>query len=408
MLYCQQCGARNSDDARFCNQCGGEVAQAGEPGGPLPTDGAAPTLHGHGNEAERQPSAPPPPSIPSGSIGGPPAHGFDVSTMSLSAIGVRSRGKAWGVILGFVAALVGIGAGGMWLAMHAGDGQPVAANESGQPDPDASGSTSEEVVVGDAIPEGAEVPDVDFVPGSPQPTKAASRARARRRSASRAGTSSTGTHSSSGSHASSSGGSGSTTSSNTTGSNSGGSGSGSSGSGSSGSGSSRASSGGSGSTTGSSGSSGSGSSGSGSSGSGSSGSGSGSGGATGGGSDTVPDTIPDTGGSGGSEPDWDALAAAQDNEMDLYASRVRQVVRSYYVPRAQSCFEHASRNEQSVRGTVVIGFDIQADGTIHNPEVARNTTGIDSLGRCLATQVGSWRLPRPPEAPLAMQMPFAR
>lgn len=98
----------------------------------------------------------------------------------------------------------------------------------------------------------------------------------------------------------------------------------------------------------------------------------------------------------------------EDDEMEEYAARVRSVVRQYYATRAQACFERETRNHQSVRGTVVIGFDILGDGNIRNAQVVRNTTGIDTLGRCLATQVGSWRLPPPPESPLPMQMPFSR
>ena len=94
----------------------------------------------------------------------------------------------------------------------------------------------------------------------------------------------------------------------------------------------------------------------------------------------------------------------------MYSTRVRSVIRQYYIRRASSCFEHASRNNQSVRGTVVVGFEIQADGTVRGASVDRNSTGIDSLGGCLARQVGSWRLPPPPEgrAPLDMAMPFSR
>ncbi|HJL20246.1 MAG TPA: AgmX/PglI C-terminal domain-containing protein [Sandaracinaceae bacterium LLY-WYZ-13_1] len=100
----------------------------------------------------------------------------------------------------------------------------------------------------------------------------------------------------------------------------------------------------------------------------------------------------------------------RDLEMDLYSGRVRSVIRQYYMRRAAGCFDHASRNHRDVRGTVLIGFEIQDDGTVRDARVDRNTTGIDSLGGCLARQVGSWRLPPPPEgnAPLAMQMPFSR
>lgn len=103
-------------------------------------------------------------------------------------------------------------------------------------------------------------------------------------------------------------------------------------------------------------------------------------------------------------------AEEPDYEMDDYSTRVRNVVRTYYARRAQNCFELATRNHESVRGTVVIGFSIGANGDISRVEVVRNTTGIDTLGACLRGQVDSWELPPPPEgrAPLPMQMPFSR
>jgi outer membrane biosynthesis protein TonB len=118
--------------------------------------------------------------------------------------------------------------------------------------------------------------------------------------------------------------------------------------------------------------------------------------------ETRPNTIPPD------EPDWEAMES-EDPEMDAYSAQVRNVIRTYYMRRAQNCFDMATRNNASVRGTVVIGFNIQADGNIRNATVERNTTEIDTIGRCLATQVGGWRLPRPPggSAPLAMQMPFS-
>jgi TonB family protein len=104
------------------------------------------------------------------------------------------------------------------------------------------------------------------------------------------------------------------------------------------------------------------------------------------------------------------METGRDREMDAYANSVRGFIRQYYIQRASSCFEHESRNNESVRGTVVIGFEIPADGQVRSARVVRNTTGSDALGGCLARQVGSWRLPAPPEgeAPLPMQMPFSR
>ena len=91
-----------------------------------------------------------------------------------------------------------------------------------------------------------------------------------------------------------------------------------------------------------------------------------------------------------------------------YASHVRSVIRSYYAARAQSCFDRATRNNHELRGTVVIRFTIGPTGNVQRTSVVRNTTGDDTLGACLAGQVGSWRLPIPPnERPVDLEMPFS-
>ncbi|MEQ9080643.1 MAG: AgmX/PglI C-terminal domain-containing protein [Sandaracinaceae bacterium] len=378
MVYCQQCGAGNADDARFCNQCGQSIAAPGEEGGPLPTEPAAQTVAGHADAPASAPGREPSQKKSGGGEPNvwemseqPPSDGFDPTTMSLSAIGVRSRGKAWGVLLLVVSLLVGAGALGMWLIMGAEEEPASTVAEAEVPEPGEV--TPEEIEVGEPVPEGDELPDVDYVPGTPRPsTRSASRSG---RSTSRRGGASAGSGSTRGSTGGTGGGSTAGSSGGSTG------GSGGSGGGSTGSS-------GGGSTAG---------------GSGGGSAGGSTGGSTGG-----------SGGSGGSgDRDWESMeepADPVDFEMQMYSGRVRSVIREYYIRRASSCFEHASRNEQSVRGTVLIGFEIQADGNTRNASVDRNTTGIDSLGGCLARQVGSWRLPPPPEgrAPLAMQMPFSR
>ncbi len=96
-------------------------------------------------------------------------------------------------------------------------------------------------------------------------------------------------------------------------------------------------------------------------------------------------------------------------EEEMYAVQVRRVIRTYYLPRAQSCFDHQSRVAQdSVRGTVLVTFAIQANGEVQNATVTRNTTNNDALGRCLVSAVNQWRLPAPPSAPLELAMPFGR
>jgi hypothetical protein len=113
--------------------------------------------------------------------------------------------------------------------------------------------------------------------------------------------------------------------------------------------------------------------------------------------------------------DWDRAGGSEASEedilLDAYASHVRRHIREYYARRAQSCFDHESRLDQSaVRGTVLIGFSIMGSGEVRNTTIDRNTTGRDSLASCLERQVASWRLPRPPEGidELPMQMPFSR
>lgn len=94
--------------------------------------------------------------------------------------------------------------------------------------------------------------------------------------------------------------------------------------------------------------------------------------------------------------------------MELYSSRVRFLIQRYYGARAQTCFDRATRNNPNVSGTVVIAMTIGADGQVSRARVARNSTGNDVLGTCLASQVGSWRLSAPPNGPVDMQIPFSR
>ena len=86
----------------------------------------------------------------------------------------------------------------------------------------------------------------------------------------------------------------------------------------------------------------------------------------------------------------------RDIETDLYAGRVRYVISRYYASRAQGCFDRATRNNASVRGTVVVGFTIGSGGQITRSSVGRNTTGNDTLGHCLANQGSHVALARAP------------
>ncbi|HJK99197.1 MAG TPA: AgmX/PglI C-terminal domain-containing protein, partial [Polyangiaceae bacterium LLY-WYZ-14_1] len=113
------------------------------------------------------------------------------------------------------------------------------------------------------------------------------------------------------------------------------------------------------------------------------------------------------GGDPGGEAAGDSAPIERDLELDMYAARVRYVVRRYYAARARSCFEAASRNDPDVHGTVVVRFTITDSGEVSAARVTRNDTGSDRLAACVATRVREWRLPTPPGGSLELEMPFS-
>lgn len=100
--------------------------------------------------------------------------------------------------------------------------------------------------------------------------------------------------------------------------------------------------------------------------------------------------------------------APTESDAEAYASRVRFLVRRYYAGRAQSCFQAATDRNETVSGQVVIGMHIGADGHVTSARVARNTTGDDALGTCLANQAQSWELAPPPGGSADLSFPFSR
>ncbi len=416
-MYCQACGAENTEDARFCNMCGSRFAQAGEAGGPIAAGaepaGEPPAAGGPRNDpnatvlgvgkAEVAAAAPPtdaapgavaPPAAAAPGAPAPAARGAGLSGaqqspfggdsmlgVTLGGIGVQSAKKAWITVLAVAAFLVAAGALATWLAMRGSDdgGGHAEADDPfvlGTPLTEETDGVPDESVEGDPTPE-----DIDFITGGGATTMAGSSAGSTMRSTSRRATGS-----GSSSAGSTGGSTGSTTSMESAGGSTG-----------SGGGSTMASTGG-------------------------SSAGSGTGGSTAmeptggstdsesGGSTTMESTGGSTGsGSGGSLPtDTESAPEERDLELELYGSRVRYVVRRYYAGRAQNCFDRATRNDPHVSGTVVIAMTIGADGEVGRTSVQRNTTGNETLGSCLSSQVASWRLPPPPGGSLDMTMPFSR
>ncbi|MCC7537570.1 MAG: TonB family protein [Deltaproteobacteria bacterium] len=117
---------------------------------------------------------------------------------------------------------------------------------------------------------------------------------------------------------------------------------------------------------------------------------------------SLEDAAGDMRGAGSEEED-------EDLETTMYASRVRSVIRQYYRPRAQTCFDRASRNDPELRGTVTVRFNIGGSGQVSGARVLSNSTEHDEIGRCIVTVVNGWRLPPPPnDEPVQIEMPFSR
>ena len=94
--------------------------------------------------------------------------------------------------------------------------------------------------------------------------------------------------------------------------------------------------------------------------------------------------------------------------MEMYAARVRYLVRRYYAARAQRCFDDATARSPSLSGQGNISIHISATGGVTSARVSRNTTGDDGLGACLATQANGWELSPPPAGETDMSFPFSR
>ncbi|MFO0684152.1 MAG: AgmX/PglI C-terminal domain-containing protein [Sandaracinus sp.] len=376
MSFCSSCGAQNSDDARFCNKCGTPIQAAPGASAPAPSGG---TTTGSGKTGAGATGA--------GSTG----------TVTLGGIGIQSQGRTYAVLAAGALAFLALGAGVTYLFLHGSAPPAVATAETTEP---GSGT-------GDpSAPDGVDVPDDDFVmtsgahvvhrddgttggtgSGTTPPTTqtgstgggAAHPDAPRPTGAHTGGTRPTSTGSGTGTGSGTSTGTGSGTSTGTGSGTSTGTGSGTS----TGTGSGTSTGTGSGTSTG---------------------TGSGTSTGTGTGTGTTPDwgSMQDTVAAEGEEPDY---------QMQMYSTQVRRFIRQYLLPQATSCFEHASATSRDpVRGTVAIGFDIDARGHAQGASIDRNTTGNEQLARCLQNNVNTWQLPPPPEgtAPIQMQMPFTR
>jgi outer membrane biosynthesis protein TonB len=365
-MFCPSCGAKNPDDARFCNMCGTALAA---PSANTTMRGAGPRATPPSGDARASRSGAQAPSRgPLGDL--PQSDEAGVSSVSLSAI-VQSPVRVWGTILGGAALLLALGVLGGWLVSRG--SQPAA-----EVPPDTAAAPMEiglPTAVDEHAPTGEAVPEEDAPPapgpGTTSDRTGRDRADARARNAASTRPSGTGPSPSPGARTSG------RTQPNRDGFPPPGT-----------AGSSEAAYAGreqaeARPTPA---------------------------GPAGGGS--APADPTPSGGTTGEPVAGDPAAGTEEEErdlmLDLYATRVRRYIRTYYAGRAQSCFDRAARVNDGLRGTVLVTFTIKEAGGTEGVRVTRNTTGDDVLANCLVNQVREWDLPGPPGGALELSMPFSR
>ena len=108
------------------------------------------------------------------------------------------------------------------------------------------------------------------------------------------------------------------------------------------------------------------------------------------------------------EPASPAKDPAAEMELELYAGRVRFTVSRYYAAATASCFDAATESNATLSGTLVVATQVAADGNVKSASLSRNSTGDQSLGECLVSQIRSFRLPPPPSGEIELKLPFSR
>jgi outer membrane biosynthesis protein TonB len=313
-MFCQSCGQKNIDEARFCNFCGDRIAAPGAPGGR--TD-VAPS-------ASRSVSEQWGPSMTLG----------DSLAMSLAGLGIKTPGRAYGLIAALALALMGVGGAAVYLLARGGE---APSADSGHASP---GDT---FLVGAPIPEGLELPpypeEAPNAPDEPRPAPSTQSAGDGRSEPPRPAQTRTRPPSA-----------------------------------------------------------------------------------------PAPTPAPTPAPAPAPAPELAPAAPEKppspppsepattpppknpeaEMELELYAGRVRFAVSRYYAGATQSCFDKATQRDATLSGTVVIATKVGADGQVKSATPTRNSTGDQSLGECLASQVRSFRLPPPPNGEIELKLPFSR
>ena len=86
-----------------------------------------------------------------------------------------------------------------------------------------------------------------------------------------------------------------------------------------------------------------------------------------------------------------SVGAVDDYLEEGDATSVSKVVRKYS-GQVKYCYESQLKANPSLNGRVEVSFTIN-DGRVVNSSIFANTTGSDSLGKCIAGKVRTWRFP---------------
>lgn len=86
-------------------------------------------------------------------------------------------------------------------------------------------------------------------------------------------------------------------------------------------------------------------------------------------------------------------------------SQVKAVIKAK-MPQIKACYERELKNDEGLRGKVVVGWTIQANGSVSGLRTVRNSTRNSSLSKCIIQNVSRWSFPRA-EASLDIEYPFS-
>lgn len=95
----------------------------------------------------------------------------------------------------------------------------------------------------------------------------------------------------------------------------------------------------------------------------------------------------------------------QEGGRSISAAQIKKII-DRNQPQVTACYERELKKAPGLRGKVVMGFVIGADGRVRTPRAVRNTTGSRPLSSCIARTVKNWRFPRA-EGPADVEYPFA-